>query len=77
MIDATYFSRWKEVKHDNTVTWLAFWNDPINPKRFKYVSLSASSSQKGQRDKEKYEKARNLKVHFEGSLLLVYQIFLS
>ncbi|WOL06878.1 hypothetical protein Cni_G15612 [Canna indica] len=53
--------RWKEVKHDNTVTWLAFWNDPINPKEFKYVFLAASSSLKGQSDKEKYEKARVLK----------------
>ncbi|CAK7324565.1 unnamed protein product [Dovyalis caffra] len=53
--------RWKEVKHDNTVTWLAFWNDPINPKEFKYVFLAASSSLKGQSDKEKYEKARKLK----------------
>ncbi|KAL5804017.1 hypothetical protein ACOSQ3_030817 [Xanthoceras sorbifolium] len=52
---------WKEVKHDNTVTWLAFWNDPINPKEFKYVFLAASSSLKGQSDKEKYEKARKLK----------------
>ncbi|KAG6519317.1 hypothetical protein ZIOFF_022810 [Zingiber officinale] len=50
--------RWKEVKHDNNVTWLAFWNDPINPKEFKYVFLAASSSLKGQSDKEKYEKAR-------------------
>ncbi|URE15837.1 DNA topoisomerase [Musa troglodytarum] len=53
--------RWKEIKHDNTVTWLAFWNDPINPKEFKYVFLAASSSLKGQSDKEKYEKARLLK----------------
>ncbi|PIA50017.1 hypothetical protein AQUCO_01300624v1 [Aquilegia coerulea] len=55
--------RWKEVKHDNTVTWLAFWNDPINPKEFKYVFLAASSSLKGQSDKEKYEKARMLKEY--------------
>ncbi|KAI3870539.1 hypothetical protein MKX03_022732 [Papaver bracteatum] len=53
--------RWKEVKHDNTVTWLAFWIDPINSKEFKYVFLAASSSLKGQSDKEKYEKARLLK----------------
>ncbi|GAB4826222.1 hypothetical protein Ancab_009087 [Ancistrocladus abbreviatus] len=53
--------RWKEVRHDNTVTWLAFWNDPINPKEFKYVFLAASSTLKGQSDKEKYEKARMLK----------------
>jgi DNA topoisomerase-1 len=56
------FCSWKEVKHDNSVTWLAFWNDPINPKDFKYVFLAASSSLKGQRDKEKYEKAQKLKV---------------
>lgn len=54
-------ARWGEVKHDNTVTWLAFWNDPINPKEFKYVFLAASSKLKGQTDKEKYEKARLLK----------------
>ncbi|KMZ57043.1 DNA topoisomerase 1 [Zostera marina] len=55
--------RWKEIKHDNTVTWLAFWNDPINIKEFKYVFLAASSSLKGQSDKEKYEKARMLKEY--------------
>ncbi|ONK79065.1 uncharacterized protein A4U43_C01F2540 [Asparagus officinalis] len=58
--------RWKEIRHDNTVTWLAFWNDPINPKEFKYVFLAASSSLKGQSDKEKYEKARLLKDYIEG-----------
>ncbi|RDX88303.1 DNA topoisomerase 1 alpha, partial [Mucuna pruriens] len=52
---------WKEIRHDNTVTWLAYWSDPINPKLFKYVFLAASSSLKGQSDKEKYEKARMLK----------------
>ncbi|XP_048327556.1 DNA topoisomerase 1 alpha-like isoform X1 [Ziziphus jujuba] len=57
--------RWKEVRHDNTVTWLAFWNDPINPKEFKYVFLAASSSLKGQSDKEKYEKARMLKEYIK------------
>ncbi|GMN48569.1 hypothetical protein TIFTF001_017730 [Ficus carica] len=57
--------RWKEVRHDNTVTWLAFWNDPINPKEFKYVFLAASSSLKGQSDKEKYEKARMLKDYIQ------------
>lgn len=57
--------RWKEVRHDNTVTWLAFWNDPINPKEFKYVFLAASSALKGQSDKEKYEKARLLKDYID------------
>ncbi|KAI5674743.1 hypothetical protein M9H77_15107 [Catharanthus roseus] len=58
--------RWKEVRHDNTVTWLAFWNDPINPKEFKYVFLAASSTLKGLSDKEKYEKARLLKDYIQG-----------
>ncbi|KAI5055029.1 hypothetical protein GOP47_0030174 [Adiantum capillus-veneris] len=57
--------RWKEIRNDNTVTWLAYWNDPINTKEFKYVFLAASSSLKGQSDKEKYEKARTLKDYIE------------
>lgn len=65
--------RWKEIRHDNTVTWLAFWNDPINPKEFKYVFLAASSSLKGQSDKEKYEKSRKLKVLDETSFVYHFQ----
>ncbi|KAJ7522510.1 hypothetical protein O6H91_18G015200 [Diphasiastrum complanatum] len=57
--------RWNEVRHDNTVTWLAFWNDPINSKECKYVFLAPSSSLKGQSDKEKYEKARQLKDYID------------
>ncbi|MCO5599186.1 hypothetical protein L7F22_053286 [Adiantum nelumboides] len=57
--------RWKEIRNDNTVTWLAYWNDPINTKEFKYVFLAASSSLKGQSDREKYEKARTLKDYIE------------
>ncbi|KZV21640.1 DNA topoisomerase 1-like [Dorcoceras hygrometricum] len=57
---------WKEIRHDNTVTWLAYWNDPINQKEFKYVFLAASSTLKGQSDKEKYEKARLLKNYIQG-----------
>ncbi|GAB2265075.1 hypothetical protein Dimus_000142 [Dionaea muscipula] len=57
--------RWKEVRHDNTVTWLAYWNDPINQKEFKYIFLAASSTLKGQSDKEKYEKARKLKDYIQ------------
>ncbi|XP_019086217.1 PREDICTED: DNA topoisomerase 1 alpha-like [Camelina sativa] len=56
--------RWKGVMHYDTVTWLAYWTDPIN-QGFKYVSLSASSTQKGQSDKKKYEKARKLKDHVD------------
>eukprot|EP00250_Pteridium_aquilinum_P014105 c21783_g1_i1 orf=141-2135(+) len=56
---------WKEVRHDDTVTWLAYWNDPINTKEQKYVFLSPSSTLKGQSDKEKYEKARVLKDYIK------------
>ncbi|GAA0171726.1 DNA topoisomerase [Lithospermum erythrorhizon] len=57
--------RWKEVRNDNTVTWLAYWMDPINSKEFKYVFLAPSSALKGQSDKEKYEKARKLTDHID------------
>jgi DNA topoisomerase I len=53
---------WKEVKHDNIVTWLPFWNDPVNKKDLNYVFLVTSSSLKGQSAREKYEKSRKLKV---------------
>ncbi|GLJ54443.1 hypothetical protein SUGI_1169350 [Cryptomeria japonica] len=53
--------RWKEVRHDRTVKWLAFWYESINIKELKYVFFDASSSQKGKSDLEKYEKARILK----------------
>lgn len=68
------FNSWKEIRHDNTVTWLAYWIDPINGKEFKYVFLAASSSLKGQSDKEKYEKARKLKVFQITSCLQIADI---
>ncbi|XP_058760944.1 uncharacterized protein LOC131634304 [Vicia villosa] len=37
----------KDIRNDNTVTWLCYWSGPINPKLFKYVLLAASSSLKG------------------------------
>ena len=55
--------RWKEVRHDPSVTWLAFWKDTISPKDFKYVWLGAASSFKADSDLLKYEKARALKGH--------------
>ena len=53
---------WKEVRHDRTVTWLAYWKDPISQKDFKYVWLAANSTFKSDSDLAKYEKARKLKV---------------
>lgn len=54
--------QWAEVRHDNTVTWLANWKENINGNN-KYVLLAASSSMKGKSDLKKFEKARELKKH--------------
>ncbi len=54
--------RWKKVQHDNTVTWLASWTENIQ-NQIKYVMLNPSSKLKGEKDWQKYEKARELKKH--------------
>ncbi|KAK2161661.1 hypothetical protein LSH36_112g05100 [Paralvinella palmiformis] len=51
--------KWKEVRHDNTVTWLACWVENIQGST-KYVMLNAASKLKGEKDFKKYEMARNL-----------------
>uniref|UniRef100_A0A6T8PCF5 DNA topoisomerase 1 n=1 Tax=Hemiselmis andersenii TaxID=464988 RepID=A0A6T8PCF5_HEMAN len=51
---------WQSVCHKDETTWLAFYRDTINGE-FKYIFLSAGSSLKGQSDREKFEKARELK----------------
>ncbi|KAF2099554.1 DNA topoisomerase 1 [Rhizodiscina lignyota] len=56
--------KWKEIKHDQTATWLATWQENING-AFKYVMLAASSDIKGQSDYQKFEKARELKKHID------------
>lgn len=53
------------MRHDKTVTWLAFWKDPIDAKGYKYVWLGANSTFKTEADLAKYEKARKLKDHIE------------
>ncbi|CAL1595391.1 unnamed protein product [Knipowitschia caucasica] len=52
---------WKEVRHDNTVTWLASWTENIQGS-IKYIMLNANSKLKGEKDWEKYEIARKLKT---------------
>ncbi|GAB6032565.1 DNA topoisomerase 1 [Chamberlinius hualienensis] len=52
--------RWKEVRHDNTVTWLACWQENIQGQT-KYIMLNPSSKLKGEKDWQKYETARKLK----------------
>ncbi|KAJ7496636.1 hypothetical protein FB451DRAFT_1119524 [Mycena latifolia] len=56
--------KWKEVIHDNTVTWLATWTENVNGTH-KYVYLAAGSSLKAQSDMLKFEKARELKKHVD------------
>lgn len=52
--------KWKKVQHDNTVTWLASWQENVQ-NQIKYVMLNPSSKLKGEKDMMKYEKARQLK----------------
>uniref|UniRef100_H3CDZ7 DNA topoisomerase I n=1 Tax=Tetraodon nigroviridis TaxID=99883 RepID=H3CDZ7_TETNG len=53
-------TKWKEVRHDNKVTWLASWTENIQGS-IKYIMLNPSSRIKGEKDWQKYETARRLK----------------
>ena len=55
--------KWKEVRHDKKVTWLAHWMDSIGSR--KYVMLAAASAVKGKSDHKKFEKARELGENIE------------
>lgn len=55
---------WGEVRHDNTVSWLAMWKENIADS-FKYVRFAANSSVKGLSDFKKFETSRKLKYHIE------------
>lgn len=52
--------KWGEVRHDNTVAWLATWRENISNSN-KYVRFANNSSLKGISDFKKFEKARALK----------------
>ncbi|XP_049822944.1 DNA topoisomerase I, mitochondrial isoform X2 [Aethina tumida] len=51
--------KWKEVRHDPTVTWLASWTENVQ-NQVKYIMLNPSSKLKGEKDMQKYETARKL-----------------
>ncbi|ULU13610.1 hypothetical protein L3Y34_016242 [Caenorhabditis briggsae] len=57
--------KWKEVRHDNTVSWLCSWTESVLGQN-KYIMLNASSKIKGSKDYEKYETARRLKKKIGG-----------
>lgn len=52
--------KWKEIRHDNTVTWLVTWTENIQGQN-KYIMLNPNSRIKGEKDFQKYEVARKLK----------------
>lgn len=52
--------KWKEVRFDNTVSWLCGWTENVLGNN-KYIMLNPSSKIKGEKDFEKFETARNLK----------------
>ncbi|XP_039207298.1 DNA topoisomerase 1 [Crotalus tigris] len=52
--------KWKEIRHDNKVTWLVSWTENIQGS-IKYIMLNPSSRIKGEKDWQKYEIARRLK----------------
>ncbi|XP_029468354.1 DNA topoisomerase 1 [Rhinatrema bivittatum] len=52
--------KWKEIRHDNKVTWLVSWTENIQGS-IKYIMLNPSSRIKGEKDWQKYETARRLK----------------
>uniref|UniRef100_A0AAY4A042 DNA topoisomerase I n=1 Tax=Denticeps clupeoides TaxID=299321 RepID=A0AAY4A042_9TELE len=56
--------KWRKVQHDNTVTWLASWVENIQGHP-KYIMLNPSSKLKGEKDWQKYETARNLKLRVD------------
>ncbi|KAF8366056.1 top-1 [Pristionchus pacificus] len=62
--------KWKEVRHDNTVTWLVSWSENVLGQN-KYIMLNPSSKIKGEKDYEKYETARRLK-NMVGNIREVY-----
>ncbi|KAG5836689.1 hypothetical protein ANANG_G00231110 [Anguilla anguilla] len=64
--------RWKEVRRDNTITWLASWTENIQSS-CKYITLHASSELKGEKDWEKYEVARRLRSYVDQIRSQYYQ----
>ena len=55
---------WGKIVHDQNSMWLASWMDELTQKR-KYVWLSDSAGIKQERDKAKYDKAKNLAQSIE------------
>lgn len=57
---------WRDILHDDSVTWLAYYDQTRSDESRKYFFLAGSSGIKGQNDLYKYEKARRLHVKIHG-----------
>ena len=55
---------WGKIVHDNDSMWIASWMDVLTQKR-KYVWLADTAGIKQERDKAKYDKAKNLAREIE------------
>ena len=55
---------WGKIVHDNDSMWIASWMDILTQKR-KYVWLADTAGIKQERDKAKYDKAKNLAREIE------------
>ncbi|XP_061084295.1 DNA topoisomerase 1-like [Conger conger] len=64
--------RWKEVRHDNTVTWLASWTENIQGVS-SYIMLNGSSQPQGEKDWETYELAQRLHSYVDQIRSQYYQ----
>jgi len=56
--------KWGKIVHDNDSMWIASWMDALTQKR-KYVWLADTAGIKQERDKAKYDKAKNLAREIE------------
>jgi DNA topoisomerase-1 len=63
---------WKAIVHDNKSMWLAKWIDKLTEKE-KYVWLSDTAKLKQDREKEKYDKARELGKNIEKVVKHIYK----
>lgn len=65
--------KWKEVRSDNTVTWLASWTENVQG-QVKYIMLNSASRLKGEKDWQKYEIARQLKGVLVNCYIISHEI---
>lgn len=56
---------WKEVRNNNTVSWLASWTDEVQ-KKVKYIKLDRSSQHMINKDRKKFETASQLLLKIDG-----------